>query len=89
MAKRLTVRSRLTAQGQISVPAPVRRQLGLSAGSVLEWDTDADSVTVRRVGTNSSVDVHKAMFCRRPPLRGLDALKEGIRKHVRKRHARD
>jgi len=30
--------SKLTAQGQISVPAEVRRKLGLGPGSVLEWD---------------------------------------------------
>jgi AbrB family looped-hinge helix DNA binding protein len=28
--------SRLTAQGQISVPAPVRRKLGVGPGSTLE-----------------------------------------------------
>ncbi|MGN6730352.1 MAG: AbrB/MazE/SpoVT family DNA-binding domain-containing protein, partial [Candidatus Binatia bacterium] len=30
--------SKVTAQGQISVPAEVRRKLGIGPGSVLEWD---------------------------------------------------
>jgi bifunctional DNA-binding transcriptional regulator/antitoxin component of YhaV-PrlF toxin-antitoxin module len=30
--------SKLTAQGQISVPAKVRRRLGVGPVSVLEWD---------------------------------------------------
>jgi len=30
--------SKLTAQGQISVPAVIRKKLGLGPGSVLEWD---------------------------------------------------
>ena len=30
--------SKLTTQGQISVPTEVRRQLGISPGSILEWD---------------------------------------------------
>ena len=34
--------SKLTAQGQISVPAKVRRKLGVGPGSVLEWDEDGE-----------------------------------------------
>ena len=33
-------RTRLTAQGQVSIPAEVRRRLGLTAGSVVEWDAE-------------------------------------------------
>src|SRR5580692_5638103 len=33
-------RSKVTAQGQISVPMDVRRKLGVGPGSVLEWDED-------------------------------------------------
>ena len=32
--------SRVTAQGQISVPAEVRRRLGVGPGSILEWDVE-------------------------------------------------
>ena len=38
-------RSKLTSQGQVSVPAEVRRRLGIAAGSVLEWDEDAPEGT--------------------------------------------
>ena len=81
--------SRLTAQGQISVPARVREGLGLSAGSVLEWSTAGEVVTVRRAGRNTSEDVHAAMFGRRPRAKTLAELKEGIARHMRARHARD
>ncbi|HEY5957433.1 MAG TPA: AbrB/MazE/SpoVT family DNA-binding domain-containing protein [Polyangiaceae bacterium] len=30
--------SKLTAQGRVSVPAEIRRKLGLAPGSVLEWE---------------------------------------------------
>ena len=40
--------SRVTAQGQISIPAEVRRVLGLSPGTVLEWDAEGDTIIVRR-----------------------------------------
>jgi AbrB family looped-hinge helix DNA binding protein len=32
------VHSRITAQGQISVPAAIRQKLGVGPGSTLEWD---------------------------------------------------
>jgi antitoxin PrlF len=80
--------SKLTAQGQISVPAEVRRKLGVGPGSVLEWDAEGEYVVVRRAGRYTSEDVHRALFARTPKLRTLRELKEGIRKHVRRRHAR-
>ncbi|HXK28355.1 MAG TPA: AbrB/MazE/SpoVT family DNA-binding domain-containing protein, partial [Candidatus Binatia bacterium] len=39
--------SKLTAQGQISVPAEIRKKLGVGPGSVLEWDEKDDEVIVR------------------------------------------
>lgn len=82
-------RSKITAQGQISVPAEVRRKLGVGPGSVLEWDEDGQQVVVRRVGQYSSEDIHRVVFARRAPkAKSLADLKEGIRRHIRKRHAR-
>jgi antitoxin PrlF len=80
--------SKLTAQGQISVPAKVRRKLGVGPGSVLEWDEDGDRVVVRRAGRYSSEEIHRKLFAETPKSRSLAELKEGIRRHIRKRHAR-
>jgi antitoxin PrlF len=80
--------SRLTAQGQISVPAEVRRRLALGPGSVLEWDAEDDKVTIRRVGANTSEDVHHALFPNVPKPRTLEELKEGPARHAKERHAR-
>lgn len=79
--------SRLTAQGQISVPAKVRKKLGVGPGSVLEWDDDGEQVVVRRAGRFSSADVHQALFPSPPKSRTLANLKDGIRRHIKKRHA--
>ncbi len=82
--------SKLTAQGQISVPAEVRRRLGVGPGSVLEWDEDGDQVIVRRKGRYSSKDIHEALFPAGPPKRrSLAELKQGISKRMLARHARD
>lgn len=80
--------SKVTAQGQISVPAEVRRRLGIGPGSVLEWDAEGDNVLVRRAGRYTSEDVHRALFASPPRPRTLKELKEGIRKYVQGRHAR-
>lgn len=83
-------RSRVTAQGQISVPADLRRKLGIGPGSVLEWAEEGDRIIVRRAGRFTSADIHRAVFGRRTPEpRRLDQLKDGIRSYVRKRYARD
>ena len=81
-------KSRLTAQGQISVPAEVRRKLGLGPGSVIEWEQVGEQMLVRRAGTYSSQDVHRALFTKPPARRTLDDLKRGPSEYVRKRHAR-
>ena len=80
--------SRLTAQGQISVPAKVRQKLGIGPGAVLEWDEDGDRVIVRKAGRFSSEDIHRRLFDRRPKTRTVAELKAGIRRHIKKRHAR-
>jgi AbrB family looped-hinge helix DNA binding protein len=80
-------KSRLTAQGQISVPAEVRKRLGVGPGSVLEWDELDGRVIVRKAARNTSLDVHEALFGGETP-KVTTGTKEGIRKYIRKRHAR-
>ena len=81
-------RSKLTAQGQISVPAEVRRKLGIGPGSQLEWSAEGEKIVVRRAGRYTSADVYRALFVTPPKRRSLKELKEGIREYVKKRHAR-
>ncbi len=80
--------SKLTAQGQISIPAEVRRRLGVGPGSVLEWGEDGEKVVVRRVGLYTSEDVHRAVFPTPPKARSLEELKDGVRRYMKGRHAR-
>jgi len=82
-------RSKVTAQGQISVPAEVRRRLGIGPGSVLEWSDEGEKIVVRRSARYSSEDVHRMLFPEgTPKRRTLDELKQGIRDYIRERHAR-
>jgi antitoxin PrlF len=81
--------SKLTAQGQISVPADIRRKLGVGPGSVLEWEEDGDRIVVRRSARFTSEDIHRVVFAGRTPKpRTVDEMKEGIRRRARERYAR-
>jgi AbrB family looped-hinge helix DNA binding protein len=80
--------SKVTAQGQISVPAEVRRKLGIGPGSVLEWHEEGERVVVRRAGRYTSKDVHRALFPNRPPrARTVGEMKAGVRRYFKKRRA--
>jgi antitoxin PrlF len=81
--------SKLTAQGQISVPAVIRKKLGLGPGSVLEWDEQDGRIVVRKAGGATFEDLHRRLFPNGPPKpRTLKEMKEGIEREMRRKHAR-
>jgi len=80
--------SRVTAQGQISVPAEVRKKLGIGPGSVLEWHEQDGAVVVRRAGRFSSAELHQTLFPQGAPIsKDAGDVKAAIRKYIKKRHA--
>jgi AbrB family looped-hinge helix DNA binding protein len=82
-------RSKVTAQGQISVPAEIRRKLGIGPGSILEWDEEAGKILVRRSASFTSEDIHQAIFPEGVPKpRTIADMKAGIRQRARERYAR-
>jgi AbrB family looped-hinge helix DNA binding protein len=81
--------SKVTAQGQTSVPAEVRKKLGIGPGSVLEWHEQDGSVVVRRAGRFSSSEVHQAVFPKGTPRgKSVPDVKTALRAAIRHRHAR-
>jgi AbrB family looped-hinge helix DNA binding protein len=80
--------SKLTAQSQISVPAEVRRRLGLGPGSVIAWEARGDDVVVRRAGRSDSAAVHAALFPEGKAPAGSSDVKAGIKTYLRRKHAR-
>ena len=81
--------SKVTAQGQISIPVDIRRKLAIGPGSIQEWEEEGGKIVVRRASRFSSEDIHQALFCaRKPEMRTVEELKEGIRHYARKRYAR-
>ncbi|MDX2237432.1 MAG: AbrB/MazE/SpoVT family DNA-binding domain-containing protein [Hyphomonadaceae bacterium] len=85
----MPITSKLSAQGQISVPAEIRKGLGVGPGSTIEWTEKDGEIRVRRVGKYTSADVHAALFADAPPkAKTAEDLKDGVRAHMRAKHAR-
>lgn len=80
--------SKVTAQGQISIPAEVRRRLAVVPGSVIEWEERGQEIVVRRAARFSSEHIHQTIFAKPPAVRSVTELKEGIARHLRRKHAR-
>jgi antitoxin PrlF len=73
------MRATVTSKGQITIPAPIRNKLGLSAGTVLEFDQNANylratkAVDVERM--LSVVGVLKKSLRQKTTLQWLDELR--------------
>ena len=80
--------SKLTSQGQVSIPARIRRKLGLTPGATVEWCERGDDVIVRRASKYSSLEIHKAVFNTPPARKSVEAMDDGIRSRMRRSHAR-
>lgn len=81
-------RSKLTSQGQISVPVEVRQRLGIGPGSILEWNKEDDKIVVRRSGTFSSKDIYEAPLSDQTPrAHTIEQLKEGLKRRFLEKHA--
>ena len=81
--------TRITSQGQVSVPAAIRRKLGVEPGSTLQWTVRGDEVVVKRRVGSSFEDMHKILFPNGPPKRRtLKEMDDGIAQYIREKHAR-
>ncbi len=83
---------RFENQGRLSRtgldPGACSPELGLAPDSRVEWCVQGDEVVVRRTGKYTSRDIHDALFVTPPAPQTVDAMKDGIRAHLRRKHAR-
>ena len=81
--------SKVTAQGQISVPAEIRKRLGIGPGSVIEWEEEGDKIVVKRAGKYTSEDIRRRLFPNGPPKQvSITQMKEAIGRGIAERYAR-
>jgi AbrB family looped-hinge helix DNA binding protein len=69
--------SRVTAQNQTSVPADVRKRLGIGPGSELRWEIRGDEAIV--TAKRSTLDaIHRITARRKVKRASLAAIRKGI-----------
>ncbi|MGH6950414.1 MAG: AbrB/MazE/SpoVT family DNA-binding domain-containing protein [Vitreimonas sp.] len=81
-------KSKITAQGQISVPADIRKKLGVGPGSTLEWLDEDGRIVVKRAGKYTNEDLHKAAFPDGPPSGPPVDVKKAIEAYIIERYGR-
>ena len=87
----LQIQTKLTSQGQVSVPAAIRHLLALTPGSAIVWTQDKGQVTVQRAVKHTTEDAHKALFGNEDTMlapKSLQDLKQGIADYIKQKHAR-
>ncbi|HLO67560.1 MAG TPA: AbrB/MazE/SpoVT family DNA-binding domain-containing protein [Holophaga sp.] len=81
-------RSRITAQGQVSVPAAVMRRFGLQPGDYIDWEGRDGQLVVRKVGAYSLGDVATVLGLQEGVLHKTGPeLLAGVKERMRRRHA--
>lgn len=80
--------TKLTGQGQVSIPVELRKALGLEPGASVEWEQKGDEVVVRRRKLYSWDDIRDFLWSKgKPEPKTLEELNEGKANYVRARHA--
>jgi bifunctional DNA-binding transcriptional regulator/antitoxin component of YhaV-PrlF toxin-antitoxin module len=79
--------SKITAQGQVSIPVTVMRQFGLAPGEVINWDTLNGHLVIEKAGQYSLEDVQRALKLPRGTHKTDEEIREGIKAVMRVKHA--
>jgi AbrB family looped-hinge helix DNA binding protein len=89
----ILARSRLTSKEQLSLPAVIRRLLGIKAGDELVWVREDDGRLLVKSGRSMTLaDIRASLAAAgvQPPAGPVSsaAMKAGIAKHIREKHGR-
>ena len=86
----LEIQSKLTSQGQVSIPAAVRSALGIKPGASIRWSIDGNKVSVKREAKFTNEDIHAVLFPNGTLSKSktLRELKDGIGLYMQKKYAR-
>lgn len=79
--------SKITAQGQVSIPVRVMRQFGLAPGEVINWDTLEGRLVIEKAGLYSLADVQSALKLPKGLHKTEAEIREGIKARMRAKHA--
>jgi bifunctional DNA-binding transcriptional regulator/antitoxin component of YhaV-PrlF toxin-antitoxin module len=79
--------SRITAQGQVSIPVAVMRLLGLAPGEVIDWEEMEGRLVVQKAGRYSIEDARKALRIPQGVHKTDLEIKDGIKARMKAKHA--
>ena len=79
--------SRITSQGQISIPVSIMRQFGLAPGSVVTWNTLEGHLVLEKTGQYAIEDIRAALQLPKGVHKTDEAIREGLKARVRSKHA--
>jgi len=80
--------SRITAQGQVSIPVAVMRQFGLAPGEVIEWETRDGDLIIHKAGRYTLEEVREVLELPEGMHKTDAEIREGIKARMRVKHAR-
>lgn len=80
-------RSRITGQGQVSIPVAVMRRFGLAPGEVINWEDLDGRLVIQKAGQFSLEDVQKALRIPQGTHKSDREIREGIKARMRAKHA--
>lgn len=80
-------RSKITAQGQVSIPVSVMRQFGLAPGEIINWMTLEGHLTIEKAGQYSLADVQEVLKLPKGLRKSDGEIREGIKARIRTKHA--
>lgn len=80
--------SRITTQGQVSIPVSVMRLFGFTPGEVIEWKYLNGHLVVQKAGNYTLNDVQMALKIPSGTHKTDEEIKEGIKARMREKYAR-
>ena len=84
----ILAQSKITAQGQVSIPVAVMRQFGLVPGEIITWDVLEGRLVIQRAGQYSLEDVQQALQIPPGARKSDEQIREGLKARIRAKHAR-
>jgi bifunctional DNA-binding transcriptional regulator/antitoxin component of YhaV-PrlF toxin-antitoxin module len=79
--------SRITAQGQVTIPVGIMRQFGLAPGELITWDNLEGHLVIGRSGPFSLADVREALELPPGIHRTDEEIRAGLAARMKAKHA--
>lgn len=80
--------SRITNQGQVSIPVSIMRQFGFAPGEIIDWNILDGRLVLEKSGEYSLEDIRAALNILDGTHKTEEEIREGVKARMRAKHAR-